>query len=909
MSFNFIGRKEEIQRFRESVESLRKGHLPNIQVFLIGGEGGFGKTTLLRRYEEIIRAEYSPKLLCIYLDCEQTDLRSQDGTLPLMRMLVDLLKKADPEFQADCFEQAWSRRLDSGDRHQHQVECSKSFVADLASLSSRKPLVILLDTWERVESFASEWLRRGFLRHSLKAQACAVFVIAGRLSEEFVLNTRDALIEFSTFIHDRALSRFTRSETEEFLATTDINVNIEDVYRLTRGIPLALSILKEMVVRFQESGIEGPGPSSADLDKGIIQALVTRFFRHLENCSGFEASLYRKSFYTLAMVSTIRCDGSVRAHLLQKWWEQTVLHGYGFSEWAARLRREFSFVQSSLTLHPDVAEVVVRFLKGEQEGSGRRRDKERNPDAVILAQQAIAICKSMRTPEKVSNWDLLHLNFLFWAQEYRQGLQEALNLVSYASSIFRDDLYELLSKWEEDVAEHGFKWDISSLLDVIDKWGNQEAMDRYQEVAARYQIDPQGRIRVLLDQARKAAQKGNYDNAVRAIEQAARHIGATSPSPFEEWALEIHSIVQNLLNIKDRQAWLSALRIVQEGHRLVDNDPWLLLAEARVLSQLKMFPQALARLWSASLNRSLVSQAKQLSFNTIWDDLDHTIRQQVAKMPQRGRKGAKILTNLGDLSSAYGDFREAEQYYQRALERDPFYIPAAIKRANLLRQMGQLQEASYRLEESEQRMKTIEARNVVALKLLTRWRAGLKECWGSLYATKGILEGCRDDLRESIRYFREAKRLSPEYANPYIGEAWVYLLLGEGEEAYSLLESARRILEREEKGPLYQVYNGMGIAALLCGKRGERFFTVALTLCERTREEKITRPYQVIAHHGIASLGLRNFDQASEGFRQLKEFREAKGWWATLKEEVQMLCDLLPEEYQQQAGAVLATLL
>ena len=523
MSFNFIGRKEEIQRFRESVESLMEDRPPGIQVFLIGGEGGFGKTTLLRRYEEIIRAEYSPKLLCIYLDCEQTGLRSQDGTLPLMRMLVDLLEEADPEFRADRFEQAWSRRLDGGDRHQHQVECSKSFVGDLASLSFRKPLVILLDTWERVESFASEWLRRGFLRHSLEAQARVVFVIAGRLSEEFILNTRDALNEFSAFIHDRTLSRFTPSETEEFLATEGININIEDAYRLTRGIPLALSILKELVVRFQESGSEGPTPSSADL-KGIIQALVTRFFRHLENYPGFEASLYRKSFYTLAMVSTIRCDGSVRAHLLQKWWEQTVLHGHGFSEWAARLRREFSFVQSSLTLHPDVAKVVVRFLKGEQEGSGRRRDKERNPDAVILAQQAIEICKSISTSEKVSDWDLLYLNFLFWAQEYQQGMRVAISLVSSASSIFRDDLRELLREWEEDVAEHGFKRDISSLLDVIDKWGNQEAVDRLQEMATRYQTDPQGLITGLLDQARKAAQRGNHENSVRAMELSLIHI-------------------------------------------------------------------------------------------------------------------------------------------------------------------------------------------------------------------------------------------------------------------------------------------------------------------------------------------------------------------------------------------------
>jgi len=913
MSFTFVGRKEEIQRFRESVEVLLEKRFPNIQVFLIGGEGGFGKTTLLRRYEEIIREEYSDSLLCIYLDCEQTGLRAQDGTLPLMRMLVDLLKEEYPEFLADRFEQAWHRRINGRDRHQHQVKCSKAFVEDLISLSSHKPLVILLDTWERVESFASDWLRQGLLRHSLEArrqgQGYFVFVIAGRFSEEFILNTRDALSEFSSLIHARTLSRFTRSETEEFLVTQGINVNVEEVYRLTKGIPLALSIFKEMAIRFQESGVEGLKPGSADVDKEIIQALVTRFFRHLENYPGLEASLYRKSFYTLAMVSTIRYrdyKNSVRIQLLQKWWEKTFLHGYDFSQWAERLQREFSFVQSGLTLHPDVQEVLVRYLK---EGYG----KQHHYDAVILAQKAIEICNSMLTSEIGGSdkiWNLYLLNFLLWAQEYEQGLRLALSLVSSASSKFRNDLFELLSEWEEDVAEHGFKQDISSLLNVIDKWGDQEALDCFQKLTIRYQPNHQDQdinIMGLLSQAQKAARRGNYVTAIQAIESVT--IKVTSPSPFEEWALKIHSTVHNLLNIKDKQAWLSALRIVQEGRRIVDDDPWLLLAEARVLNQLKMFPQALVCLQSASLNRSLVSHTKQISFNKIWEELYQAIQRQVTKMPQGKRRGARILTNLGDLSGAYGDFGKAEQYYQKALEMDSYYIPAAIKRANLLRQMGRLDEAAQWLGEVEHRMETIKARDIVAPQLLTQWRAGLKECWGSLYATRGVMENHHDDLEKSISYFQKAIELSSNYANPYIGKAWVYLLLGKGEEAYSLLEKARRILEKEEKGPLYQVYNRMGIAAMHCGRRGEHFFTVALTLCEQTRKEKITRPYQVIANHGIASLGLKNFEQASEDFRQLKKFRKAKGWWAMLKEEVRLLYTLLPKKYQEQAGIALAIIL
>lgn len=101
----------------------------------------------------------------------------------------------------------------------------------------------------------------------------------------------------------------------------------------------------------------------------------------------------------------------------------------------------------------------------------------------------------------------------------------------------------------------------------------------------------------------------------------------------------------------------------------------------------------------------------------------------------------------------------------------------------------------------------------------------------------------------------------------------------------------------------------MGIAQLLCHKQGERSFGIARTLCEQTREDKITRPYQVMAHHGIASLGLRDFDQASKDFGQLTEFRTAKGWWNTLKKDVELLCDLLAPNTQQQVGKILGILL
>ena len=897
---NFVGRVEEIQLFHRSIEALLEKRSPIHQVFLITGEGGFGKTTLLRKYEEIIQTKYGHRLLCIYLDCEQIGLRPQDGTPPLMRRLVDLLKIADPEFQAGRFEQAWrvfEQTWYKRDEHRHQVELSRALVEDLVSLSSHKPLVILLDTWECVASFASEWLSRGLLRHSIESKGRIVFVIAGRLSEEFILKTRDALHEFRALIYDRHLTKFTKSEVKEFLQVEGIKENdVEKVYRLTRGIPLALAIFKEIAVRFRESAGIVEEPKDIDTDRKIITGMVIRFFRQLDSHSDLINRLYRQIFYTLAMLGTIRCGDSVRAQLLEKWWEQIPPKGPKFGQLSDKLPKEFSFIQSNLNLHPDVLEILVDYLK-----------REKRLEAVIIARRAIEVCRSMLTSEggeSDKNCLNLHLiNFLFWAQEYRQGISLALELAVSSSVRFRDDLYKLLCEWEEDIAEHGFKDHISSLINVIKNWGSREASNLFQKLTASFQIKLEEQIAGLLSHARRAAQRGNYGDAVHAVEQAANLIGGTPLIPSERWALDIHSTVQNCL--QDKHAWLDALKIVQKGRRLVDDDPWLLLAEAEVLMRLKMFPQAYARLQNV---RSHLSRANQ-RFLKVMEEIEQNINRQIQKIPTKGRKSARIMTNMGDLSSAYGDFERAERYYQEALERDPFYIPAAIKLAHLLRQIGQLNQAAQWLKDIEQMINTLETQRIVTPDILTQWKARFEECRGSLYVTRWVLENQSQDLSQAISHFKRAIELSRGYANPYIGIAWVYLYLKNGEEAYNYLSEARKLLEREEKGPLYQVYNGMGIAQLLCHKQGERSFGIARTLCEQTREDKITRPYQVMAHHGIASLGLRDFDQASKDFGQLTEFRTAKGWWNTLKKDVELLCDLLAPDTQQQVGKILGILL
>ncbi len=219
----FIGRAEERQRFCESVESLSKGEVPCYRVYLIYGEGGFGKTWLLYKYQTIAQDKGIPS---IYFDCEKEQISQEGGTYLLMQALMRHLQEIDDHLRNGAFEYIQKMREKKEGIRPSQIEYSRAFIEDVRVLLRKYPLVILLDTWEKVQAFASNWLGLGLMGQLLRSEEGrhVIFVVAGRLTDDFILNIRDTLHEFQNAIYRRPLETFTKTEVQEYLEANQLQM-------------------------------------------------------------------------------------------------------------------------------------------------------------------------------------------------------------------------------------------------------------------------------------------------------------------------------------------------------------------------------------------------------------------------------------------------------------------------------------------------------------------------------------------------------------------------------------------------------------------------------------------------------------------------------------------------------------
>jgi len=109
------------------------------------------------------------------------------------------------------------------------------------------------------------------------------------------------------------------------------------------------------------------------------------------------------------------------------------------------------------------------------------------------------------------------------------------------------------------------------------------------------------------------------------------------------------------------------------------------------------------------------------------------------------------------------------------------------------------------------------------------------------------------------------------------------------------------------RGPLYQVFNGLGMAALLVPQGNyQPYFQRAKTMCEAI--QKTSRPYQTIAHHAIALLALGDED-AHKILKKLEKFKAAIGWLWMIKRDIELLQRLFKARNEPQIVQMIATAL
>ncbi len=275
---NFVIR---LQEFNELFTAIKKGRMDKPpQHFMIQGQRGYGKTTLLLRlnYEMRNNKDLSQWLLPVMFDEEQYNVYT---LAKLWEEVIDVLEDQYPSFAG------LSDKIDSlYDADSPEEEIFKLLVNALKK--ENKKIVLLLDNFgDMIEKFSKKENQR--LREVLIT--CKYMRIIGASSTvlEFYYNYKEPLFDFFKVI---TLDELNSEETISLLKklgetykTEEINKiietqpeRIETLRRLTGGVPRTIVLLFEIFID------DVDGNSFKDLE-AILDRITPLYKHRMENLS------------------------------------------------------------------------------------------------------------------------------------------------------------------------------------------------------------------------------------------------------------------------------------------------------------------------------------------------------------------------------------------------------------------------------------------------------------------------------------------------------------------------------------------------------------------------------------------------------------------------------------------------
>ena len=239
-------------------------------------------------------------------------------------------------------------------------ELVDTFSHCLREVSRRsRPMVVLLDTCELVLG-TQEYLRRAMR----KSGSRVVWVIGMRLQPEPVMQAHGEASLYRRTIHASrllsvALENFSDDTISEYMSAElrgklPAGVSVNRVAEITRGIPLAVSLVCDLLNAGREpdlvlQAVPEPGQPSA-----LVRALAERYLTHAVHCAALRDDV--PLLYGLALVHSDRLDPDLVAAL----WDVDPAE---VADIAAGLAARHDFVLfDSRRLHDDIRDAVRLHL-------------------------------------------------------------------------------------------------------------------------------------------------------------------------------------------------------------------------------------------------------------------------------------------------------------------------------------------------------------------------------------------------------------------------------------------------------------------------------------------------------------------------------------------------------------------
>ncbi len=918
----FIGREREKNEFKRSLSSILNHTSPVsepdwAQVFLVCGEGGMGKSTLLGEYVRLCE-ERGDNLFWLYVDWEFAGVDSQGGTKAMMRCISDRLQSKYQEVTFPEFNAEWKQQQ-TGRTAPNQLRLSQAFVTDLVCIAHIRPIVMLFDTYEVIWHFADQWIREGLYRHCLSESEVGkrfLFAIAGRLPPEVEPRHRDAVRRYAyplAYFY-KTLDSFTEDDIRDFLEHKLPDHRISDslvsrIHTITMGIPLAVSEVATIIRRGGD--IEQLfGDITEPLGEHKVVALVTqRLLKHLERLPEEEQIRELDYICTLAVIregETAKVAQRERL-LMDTWLKCRLINSTEeFYHIIRQLQHRYSFILPGYRIHSKVRSFLRRALHSGDIGNVR---------LILINQEAKSVCKirlKKREKQLEDEYGEEAVRKKYRDQEWQEWLLDLLNHLLWLQEY--DDVIELLAKhyiWAMRYRSEGFHKRLLNLVERDELLYNSLPMHHrglVQKLAelgeglgwARIESEMKELLELLGEKERQAERfvaakklvaKGDFDAAerlLREVEDVYRKSGERDPGVERDLAFAYLSLGRKLArSSKRRQIQQRSLKMLERAQQWLPDNPHIHSERGKVLTNL-------LRLEEAKLAYERAQSLSPDPLQAVAQGLERIRRYEVAGLVNK-RKQARILAAEASALSSLGEFGEAEKLFKRATEVDPSYIPARVKLAHLLRQIGNLEAAKRLLDEIP--TSEITERHHQAI---------LHDAYGALYLAM-------EQFDRALQTYQQAIELAPEYINPHNGLGKVHIRLGEPLEAIEAFEKALRLM-RTSRTPLrasfFWVYNGRGIAYLLAGQRNGALesFQIAELRCRRQIHLE-SRQYHTWAHLGLALLGQQQYDDALRAFEQFARICSARGMIKEVLEDVNRIVSQDESDGWRRIRAFIASLL
>jgi tetratricopeptide (TPR) repeat protein len=192
---------------------------------------------------------------------------------------------------------------------------TRAFAAGLSQHTQHKPIILVLDTYEKAPSVIDTWLWRTLLGNTEVSAQPVRLLITGR---HCLLKTEGwrKLHQDRHVVQDLTIERFSPAQTKDYLAQINITdeTQVETIGRVTRGLPYYLNWIREQTAKGRTLNFD---QGNQEIMRLLLQGLndtQTRVVQLAACCRWFDAATIRYVAETWGLDFASAVDDSLNCY-------------------------------------------------------------------------------------------------------------------------------------------------------------------------------------------------------------------------------------------------------------------------------------------------------------------------------------------------------------------------------------------------------------------------------------------------------------------------------------------------------------------------------------------------------------------------------------------------------------------